>query len=136
MYQAMKNRQSERGSAGSKFLLILTILFLIGHAGWNFIPVAYEAENFKQEMHSAVIQGLSLPPVGVTPADHVKNRILKGARENNIPDDAVILIKVNKGVVQAQVTFVKKVPMLPFGLYDYDYNFDYTAVPTGFLMKS
>ena len=33
---------SERGGAGVKLAFILVALFLIAHAGYNFIPVAYE----------------------------------------------------------------------------------------------
>lgn len=136
MRQEMKKRESERGEAGAKLIIVLVILFLLGNAGYNFVPVAYEAENFKQEMQTAVVQGMAMPPVGVTPTDHVKNKIWKAARENHVPSDAVVHIIMNKGVMQAQVTYTKKVPLLPFGLYEYEYVFDHTAMPTGFLMKS
>lgn len=136
MRDLIKERQSERGEAGSKLLFILVLLFLAGHAGYNFIPVAYHAESFKQEMQSAVIKGMSLPPVGVTPMDHVKNIVQRAARENDLPEDASILVKMNKGVIEVHVYYEKKVPILPFGLYDYNYIFEHTASPTGFLMKS
>lgn len=136
MRQKHKERLSERGEAGMKLLIILVVLYLVGNAGYNFIPIAYQSENFKQEMQTAVIQGMALPPVGVTPADHIKNKILKAARENNIPDDAIINVKNNKGVLYAQVIYTKKVSVLPFGVYDYSFQFDHTAVPTGYLMKT
>lgn len=136
MLDLLKERQSERGEAGAKLLFIVVLLFLAGHAGYNFIPVAYHAENFKQEMHSAVIKGLSLPPVGVTPMDHVKNNVMRAARENDLPADASILVKTNKGVIEVHVYYEQKVPILPFGLYYYNYVFEHTASPTGFLMKT
>lgn len=136
MRDLLKERQSERGEAGAKLLFIVVLLFLAGHAGYNFIPVAYHAENFKQEMHSAVIKGMSLPPIGVTPMDHVKNNVMRAARENDLPADASILVKTNKGVIEVHVYYEKKVPILPFGIYDYNYIFEYTAAPTGFLMKT
>lgn len=135
MRQEMKNRQSERGEAGTKLIIVLVILFLVGNAGYNFIPFAYESENFKQEMQTAVVQGLALPPPGMTPQDFVKNKILKAARENNIPQDAIVQVTVNKGVMQAQVYFTKKIPMLPFGLYEYTYEFNHVATPAGYLLK-
>lgn len=136
MRDLMKERQSERGEAGAKLLFIVVLLFLAGHAGYNFIPVAYHAENFKQEMHSAVIKGMSLPPVGVTPMDHVKNNVMRAARENDLPADAFIQVKTNKGVIEVYVSYVKKVPILPFGLYDYSYTFEHSASPSGYLMKT
>jgi len=33
------------------------------------------------------------------------------------------------------VTYTKKVPILPLGIYTYNYVFDNTATPAGFLMK-
>ena len=68
-------RKSERGSAGTKFLFFLAIIFLIGNAGINFIPVAYSGENIKQEVNAAVMQGLLVPPTSGTPVDVTKKRI-------------------------------------------------------------
>ena len=55
------SRASERGGAGVKFLIVFVVLFLIGHAGYNYVPIAYAGENFKQEMQTAVVNGLATP---------------------------------------------------------------------------
>ncbi|HQU85861.1 MAG TPA: hypothetical protein PKY59_22175 [Pyrinomonadaceae bacterium] len=136
MREELNERLSERGEAGTKLLFVLVILFLAGHAGWNYVPVAYQSENFKQDMQTAVIQGVSMPMIGVKPNENVKNRIIKAARENNIPEDAVIQVVINKGMMQAHVSYTKKVELLPFGLYEYPYQFDHTAMPTGYMMKT
>jgi hypothetical protein len=127
-------RKSERGSAGVKFLLVGVVLFLIGHAGCNYIPVAYQGESYKQEMHTAVLQGTALPstknPVGV-----VKDRLLRSARENGLPEDALIEVKQVNNAIQAHVRYSTQIDMLPFGLYKREYLFDQTVIPSGFLMK-
>ena len=129
-----RERKNERGSAGVKFLLVGVVLFLIGHAGCNYIPVAYQGENYKQEMHTAVLQGTALPstknPVGV-----VKERLLKSARENGLPNDALIEVKQVNNAIQAHVRYSTQINMLPFGLYKREYLFDQTVIPSGFLMK-
>ena len=56
-----KNRCGERGGAGAKFLFVLTILILVGHALINYIPVAYSAESMKADMQTAVVQGMAAP---------------------------------------------------------------------------
>ena len=134
MKKSVKKRNSERGSAGTTFLIIVVVLGLIGHAGYQFIPVAYGGESLKQDMQTAVIQGLAMPGKG-TPVDVTKLRIQSALRSNDIPQDAVVDVKQINNVVQAHVSYVKSVPILPFGIYTYNYQFDHTATPTGFLAK-
>jgi hypothetical protein len=108
---------------------------LIAHAAYNYIPVAYESENFKQEMQTAVIQAVAMPGSTMTPADAVKIRLRRAAINNNVPTDALIEVKPMNNVIRAHVSYVKPVNILPFGLYKYNYQFDNTATPTGFLFK-
>lgn len=136
MNQASKNRRSERGGAGAKLLIVVTILFLIGNAGINYIPVAYEAQDFKQEMQTAVVQGLALPSGGATPAAAVKARIVKAAKASDLPADTFMDVRQVNNVVQARVYYSKPIAILPLGIYTYNYEFDHTATPTGFMVKS
>ncbi|MGI8638749.1 MAG: hypothetical protein ACR2MG_02195 [Pyrinomonadaceae bacterium] len=135
MSKVMKNQKSEYGGAGVKLAIILVVLFLVAHAGYNYIPVAYESENFKQEMQTAVVQGVALPGANITIIDSVKNRVLKAAANNNVPSNALIEVKQINSVVQAHVKYTKQIEILPFGLYVYNYQFENTATPTGFLFK-
>jgi hypothetical protein len=134
----MKNdamtRNSERGSAGAKFLLVLAGILLVAHAGYNYVPVAYEAESMKTEMHTAVVQGLALPGK-INPVDNVKSRIIRAAKINDVPADALIEVKQNGNTISVHVAYAKVVNMLPFGMFKYNYQFDHTATPTGFLLK-
>ncbi|NOT47204.1 MAG: hypothetical protein HOP17_05575 [Acidobacteria bacterium] len=125
---------SERGSAGIKFLLIAMVLAIVGNAGINYVPVAYEGANLKQEMDTAVVKGLATGP-RMNPIDVVKASLQKAMFENNVPPDAFVEVKQTPGSVQAQVVYSKQVSMLPFGLYKYKYDFNYVAVPTGYLLK-
>ena len=38
MNENMKNRESERGSAGMKFAITLVIILLVANAGYNYVP--------------------------------------------------------------------------------------------------
>jgi hypothetical protein len=135
MNNAVRKNEAERGSAGAKFAVIFGLIVLVAHAGFNYVPVAYEAESLKSEMETAVIQGLAMPG-RINPADNVKARIQKAMQTNNIPPEAILDVKMGaNNAITARVAYTKKVNMLPFGIYKYNYVFDHTATPTGFLLK-
>ncbi len=134
MNNEFKNRDSERGGAGVKFLIIFSIILLGANAGYNYVPVAYDAESLKTEMQAAILQGLALPG-RINPVDNVRARIQKAAVQNSIPPDAVIDVKLAGNVLTAHVIYTKQVNILPFGVYTYAYHFDHTVTPTGFLLK-
>jgi len=127
-----QERPSERGGAGIKFLLIALLLGLFANAGYNYVPVAYEAASFRQEMDTAVVKGLAASGQ-MKPADVVKAHIQYAAKNNNIPADAQIEITPTGKMVKAHAIYSKPVDMLPFGLYKYNFQFNYVAAPTGYL---
>jgi hypothetical protein len=126
--------KNERGSAGVKFLCVLGSLLLAAHAGYNYIPVAYEAETLRTEMQTAVVQGIAMPGQ-MKPVENVKERVQKAMKANQIPPNAFVDVKQKGGIIQAHVVYNRSVPLLPFGIYTYNYAFDHTATPTGFLLK-
>ncbi len=134
----MKDKQtavsSEHGGAAVKFLCIALVLVLAANAGYNYIPVAYNGASFKQEMDTAVVKGLSAAG-RLKPMDIVKASVEKAALDYNIPSDAYIEIKPEEGVVMAHVVYTQPVPVLPFGIYNHQYKFDYKAAPVGYLLK-
>lgn len=134
MKKAVKKINSERGGAGVKLLLVVLVLFLIGNAGYQFIPVAYAGESLKQDMQTAVVQGLAIPGRG-SPVDLVKRKIMISVESNHVPPDVFIEVKAANNSIQAHVIYTKEVPILPFGIYNYQYEFDHTATPTGFLTQ-
>lgn len=134
MVQAEFGRHGERGSASVKFVIILFVLLLTAHAGYNYVPVAYEAESLRTEMQTAVVQGLAMPGK-MNPVDNVKARIQQAAQRNGIPADVLIDVRQNGNNITAHVVYQKEVNLLPFGMYKYIYRFDHTATPTGFLLK-
>ncbi len=134
MKNCIKARDSELGSAGVKFLIFIGLLFLIAHAGYNYVPVAYSAESLRTDMQTAVLQGMALPGK-VNPVDNVKARIVKAIQLNDIPPEALVEVKQTGNALTAHVSYTKQVNILPFGIYKYNYVFDHTATPTGFLLK-
>jgi hypothetical protein len=125
---------SQRGSAGAKFLVLIVLIVLLAHAGYNYVPVAYNGASFRQEMDTAVVKGLAASGQ-MKPVDVVTAHVKKAAHDYSIPSDAFIEIKPGQGHIAARASYQQPVNMLPFGLYKYNYQFEYTAVPTGYLLK-
>lgn len=134
MYKDRTDMSSERGSAGVKFIIFLAIVILVGNAGFNYVPVRYQAESMKTEMGTAVLQGLAMPGK-MNPIDNVKARVQRAAQANEIPADALIAVTQAGTSINAHVAYEKDVSILPFGIYKYHFKFDHTATPTGFLLK-
>lgn len=134
MNDKFEHRASERGSAGTKFFITLVIILLVGNAGYNYVPVAYEAESMKSEMQTAVLQGLATPGK-LSPVDNVKARIQKAFAMNNVPSNAVLDVRQAGPAVTARVAYSKEVGLLPFGIYNYVFVFDHTATPSGLLLE-
>ncbi|HMQ04850.1 MAG TPA: hypothetical protein PKD26_13100 [Pyrinomonadaceae bacterium] len=132
--ESFRERSSERGSAAVKFLATALALMLLANAGYNYIPVAYEGANLRQEMDTAVVKGLAASGQ-MKPLEVVRASVERAVRDNNVPHDAFVEIKPAGTVVQAHVIYTKDVAMLPFGMYKYRYNFNYLATPTGYLLK-
>lgn len=124
----------EHGGAAVKFLCIALVIVMAANAGFNYIPVAYNGASFKQEMDTAVVKGLAASGQ-MKPMDIVTASVKRAAHEYSVPVDAFVEIKQENGVVRAHVAYTKQVPILPFGIYDYAYQFNHRASPTGYLLK-
>jgi hypothetical protein len=85
-------------------------------------------------MQTAVVQGLALP-TKMSPVDAVKAKIQNAVQSNHVPDDAFVEVKQVNNIIQAHVIYTKEIPVLPFGMYNYQYQFDHTVTPSGFLTK-
>jgi len=127
-------RPSERGGAGVKFLIVFAVLVLTANAGYHYVPVAYAGESFKSEMQTSVVNGMATNG-RISPVDYVKTRIQKAIQDNNLPPDTYLDVKQVGSTVQARAVYSQQVSILPFGIYNYTYHFDNTAIPAGFLLK-
>ena len=121
-------RNNERGDARLKFLVIVLVLGAVAYAGYQYVPVAYNAYLFKDLMQQKVDAAAAL---GHQPA-WVTEQLTKSAPEYDVPLNANIeSTKVNQRV-EVRVQFTRPVV---FPGYTYDYIFDHTAKSTDFLFK-
>ena len=132
----MKNfHQSEQGSVGAKFIIVLVLLLLVANGLYNYIPAMYNAESLRQEVKAAVMQSTIVPPTTGTAIDVTKKRIFNLAKAKETPDNTFIEVKQINNLLQARVAFTKQIAILPFGLYNYQYQFDYTAKANGDILQ-
>jgi len=124
-----KSYQDQRGGTKMYALVALLVLFLLVHAGWNYLPAIYQCEAFKTEMQTAAVQVISTPHGLNEPlADKLKKRLRLAANDNGVPANALIEVTEAGGILKAHVRFTREINLLPFGLYKYHYQFDNTAV--------
>ncbi len=128
------NRNSERGSANSNLLIILLFIALGFNAGYNYVPVAFQGESVKQEVHKAVMYGMSVQVNGKPPAVITKEKIDAMLKANEI-ENPLVVVKMSPAGVQATVKYSKEVSILPFGIYKRMYEFDYTESPSTLMTK-
>lgn len=120
-------KADERGAARLKFILIIAILALVAYAGYQYVPVAYQASRFKTAMQDNVDKAATLGQSN----DWLRNQLRAEGNEYNVPADAQIMIERGAGGrVQARVQYTRPVA---FPGYTYTYNFDYTAKSTELL---
>jgi hypothetical protein len=119
-------RSGERGSANLKFLIVMAILCSSAYAGYLYVPVAFQAEAYKDLMQHytdvTAAQGYAPSWTG--------EQLLKSGAEYNVPPNAVITPVRRDNRLEVRVQFVRPIE---FPGYTYNYEFDHTVKSTAFL---
>jgi|ERR1051325_4202018 hypothetical protein len=119
-------KKSELGGARLKFLLVAAIIFAVAYAGYQFIPIAYQAYQLKDLMQHDVDTAVAL---GKSP-DWVRDQLVKSSVDYGIPQNAIITPTQQDNRMQVRVQFTQPVE---FPGFVYDYEFDHTAKSSTFL---
>lgn len=119
-------RSSERGGASLKFLIVMAILGSCAYAGYIYVPVAYNAHNFKDLMQHYV----DVASAEGKPPAWAAEQLMKNFKEYDVPANAVVTPNKRDSRIEVRVQFVKPVE---FPGYTYNYEFDNTATSTAFL---
>ena len=119
-------RSSERGNANLKFLIVMAILVSVAYAGYLYVPVAFQANTFKDLMQHytdvAAAQGYKPSWVG--------EQLMKTAPEYEIPANAIITPTQRDNRMEVRVQYVRAIE---FPGYTFNYEFDHTVKSTAFL---
>ena len=120
------HRSGERGSANLKFLIVMVILVTSAYAGYLYIPVAFQANTFKDLMQHYTDVAVSQ---GYQPS-WIAEQLKKNAPEYDIPENAIITPVQRDNRIEVRVQYVRAIE---FPGYTYNYEFDHTVRSTAFL---
>lgn len=119
-------RSGERGGASLKFLVVMIFMAAIAYAGYLYVPVAYQAHNFKDLMQHYV----DVASAEGKPPAWAAEQLMKNFGEYSVPANALMTPAKRDNRIEVRVQFVRPVE---FPGYTYEYQFDYTATSTAFL---
>ena len=119
-------RSGERGGASLKFLVVMIFMAAVAYAGYLYVPVAYQAHNFKDLMQHYV----DVASAEGKPPAWAAEQLMKNFGEYSVPANAVMTPAKRDNRIEVRVQFVRPVE---FPGYTYEYQFDYTATSTAFL---
>ena len=131
-----ETRRGERGEGQLKLVIFLLVVFVGGFAGSQYIPVAYNAASYRQEMQTVVDQSSAVYAARENPAGWVQKKLAASAPSFGVPAEAAVTVQqsAEAGII-ASVKYTTPVSLLPFGLYTYPYEFNHTARTATMLTK-
>jgi hypothetical protein len=119
-------RSSERGGARLKFIIVVAIIGAVAYAGYQFIPIAYQAYQIKDLMQHDVDTAVALG----RPTSWIKEQLVKSSPEYGIPADAIITPTQQDNRMEVRVQYTQPIE---FPGYVYNYEFDHTVKSATFL---
>jgi hypothetical protein len=123
---SLTKRRGERGEGRLKFLVTVAILAVVAYAGYQYVPVALKAYQFKDYMQQTVDKASALGQNG----EWVKTQLKASFNDYDVPPEATITTAQRGGRMEATVQFTRPIT-LPF--YTYQYDFNHTAKSTEFI---
>ena len=121
-----KDHSNERGGASIKFLIVMAVVGCFVYAGYQYIPVAYQAYTFKDLMQHYADVAAALGK----PATWAGEQLQKSEAEYEIPSTAVITPGAQSERIEVRVQYTRPIE---FPGYTYQYEFDYTAKSVAFI---
>jgi hypothetical protein len=119
-------RKSERGGARLKFLIVAALIIAVAYAGYQFIPIFYQAYQIKDLMQHDVDTAVAMGK----PASWVQEQLAKSSADYGIPANAVITPTQQDNRIEVRMQFTLPVE---FPGYVYNYEFDHTAKSSMFI---
>ena len=116
----MSSRIGERGNSRLKFLIIITLVVVAAFVGYQYVPIAFQAYQYKDFMQQTVDKGAALAKT----SDWIKEQLGKNGPEYGVPANATMTIEEHEGALQVRVQYKREISLLA---YNYEYEFDKTV---------
>jgi hypothetical protein len=113
-------RLSEHGGSRFNFLLVVVVIAIAAYTGYQYVPVAYQASQFKVSMQDAVDKAV----VTDKNAAWAEEQIRRSLPIYGVPPDAQVTVANREARIEAHVEYSIPVPLL---ITTYEYKFNHTA---------
>jgi hypothetical protein len=120
-------KTTERGSARLNLLIFLVVIAAVAYAGYQYVPVAYQASQFKVFMQDTVNNAVITDKDAVWAEDQLRRNLTS----YGVPADARVTVANRESRVEAHVQYSIPVPLL---ITTYEYKFDHTTRSTNLLV--
>lgn len=127
------DRRGELGGSRITLTIVLVVLALSIFAGYNFIPIAFADSEIKTQMQTIATNAVILP-ASTTNNNQVSwsmAELGRLAQQYEIPKEA-FKAEMAGPAVKCTIKLKRKIPILPFGVYTYEYDLNYTAASAGY----
>lgn len=119
-------RASERGGSRFNLLVVVVVIVAGAYAGYQYVPVAYQASQLKVFMDDTVNNAVITDKNAAWAEDQIrKNLVNYGA-----PPDALVTVATREARLEAHVEYSIPIPLI---VTTYTYKFDHTARSTNFM---
>lgn len=127
------DRRGELGGSRITLTIVLVVLALAIFAGYNFIPIAFADSDIKTQLQTIATNAVILPAstTGNQQINWSTTEMNRLATSYDIPKTA-FKAEMAGPAVKCSINLKRKVPILPFGIYTYEYDFNYSAVSAGY----
>ena len=113
-------RKSERGSSRLNFLILMVVIAAVAYAGYQYVPVAYQASQLKVFMQDTVNNAV----ITDKDARWADDQLRRNLASYGVPPDAVVTVGNRESRIEAHVEYTVPVPLL---VTTYEYKFDHTV---------
>jgi hypothetical protein len=113
-------RTTERGSARLNLVIMLAVIAAVAYAGYQYVPVAYQAGQLKVFMQDTVNNAV----VTDKDARWAEDQLRRSLTSYGAPPDARVTVANRESRIEAHVEYTVLVPLL---VTTYEYKFDHTT---------
>jgi hypothetical protein len=113
-------KTSEHGSARLNFLILMVVIVAVAYAGYQYVPVAYQASQLKVFMQDTVNNAV----VTDKDARWAEDQLRRSLTSYGVPPDARITVANRESRIEAHVQYTVPVPLF---VTTYEYKFDHTT---------
>lgn len=113
-------RPTERGSSRLNFLISMAVIAAVAYAGYQYVPVAYQASQLKVFMQDTVDNAV------ITGKDPrwTEEQLRRNLATYDAPPDALVTAVNRESRIEARIAYNVIVPLL---VTTYEYKFDHTT---------